>query len=65
MQASGLHLDCKLYQAVIMWLFRNTPPLVIAAVLSAVMVALSVAGVLALIAGLIVTLFFNGFGWRP
>jgi hypothetical protein len=29
------------------------------------MVALSVAGVLALIAGLIVTLFFNGFGWSP
>ena len=48
-----------------MWLFRDMPPLVIAAVLSAVMVALSVAGVFALIAGLIVTLFWNGFGWRP
>ena len=48
-----------------MWLFRNVHPLLISLALSAVMVFLSVAGVLALIAGLIVTLFFNGFGWRP
>ena len=45
-----------------LWLFRNTPPLVLAAVLSALMVAVPVVVVLATIAGLIVLLFFNGFG---
>jgi hypothetical protein len=48
-----------------MWLFRDTPPLVIAAVLSKLMIGAVVLAFIFLACAWPAFLFFNGFGWSP